>query len=475
MKAPLDKPTFGGGSATPDASTPADGGLPAHPVPSAPDGEDVRSSRTAQVGPLLTTTKSARARRVPGQQGSLRRLPTGHWQARLPARLGAASIGTYDSRPEATRRLARAIVEVEDGIRGRGSQGPRGAKTATVAEVVERYIDDSEQRLAHHTLRCYRSALAVRIAAQPIGSIRIDRLTTPAITAWRDELNAASHSTHGVRYAVALLSAAYGAAAGQMHLPVNPVLALPRQSRTKRSGAARAEAAARRAAVPSWADMSAILSAIPEREDRLMSLLLAWAGARFTEAASLNRVSGVHPDRPMIHIDRVIVRGRNTWVQESPKTGERRDVQIPQPLWKALRAHSAALSPAVGDRWDVSLPAHGRGSIYRGGPGIWTPSSWRRVVWNDATATAGVAGMPVKRLRAHAATVLCASGATVIDAQAHLGHASLSTTQAHYLVAVRAISEDRAIADLRATPSLTLQERLDTLWARFVEQHGDPL
>lgn len=63
----------------------------------------------------------------------------------------------------------------------------------------------------------------------------------------------------------------------------------------------------------------------------------------------------------------------------------------------------------------------------------------------------------------------------MIDAQAHLGHASLSTTQAHYLVAVRAISEDRAIADLRATPSLTLQERLDTLWARFVEQHGDPL
>jgi len=220
--------------------------------------------------------------------------------------------------------------------------------------------------------------------------------------------------------------------------------------------------------------MSAILSAIPHREDRLMTLLLAWAGARFTEAA-LNRVNGVHPNRPAVHIDRVIVRGRKTWVQESPKTGERRDVQIPQPLWEALRQHSVALPPAVGDRWDVALPAHGRGLIYRGGPGIWTPPSWRRVVWHDATSAAGVAGMPVKRLRAHAATVLCASGATVIDAQAHLGHASLSTTQAHYLVAVRAISEDRAIADLRAIPRLTLQERLDTLWARFVEQHGDPL
>ncbi len=345
---------------------------------------------------------------------------------------------------------------------------------ATVAEVVKRYIDDSDERLAHHTLRCYRSALAVRIAPQPFGAIRIDRLTTPAITAWRDDLITAGHSTHSVRYAVALLSAAYGAAAGHMHLPVNPVLALPRQSRTKRSGAARAEAAARRAAVPSWADMSAILSAIPHREDRLMTLLLAWAGARFTEAA-LNRVNGVHPNRPAVHIDRVIVRGRKTWVQESPKTGERRDVQIPQPLWEALRQHSVALPPAVGDRWDVALPAHGRGLIYRGGPGIWTPPSWRRVVWHDATSAAGVAGMPVKRLRAHAATVLCASGATVIDAQAHLGHASLSTTQAHYLVAVRAISEDRAIADLRAIPRLTLQERLDTLWARFVEQHGDPL
>jgi len=471
MKAHLDRPALAsGGSAVPRASTSPDGGLPAHPVRSVSDSQDYRSSST-----VPATTKSARARRVPGQQGSIRRLPTGQWQARLPARLGAASIGTYGSRPEATRRLARAIVEVEDGTRGRASQGPRGAKMATVAEVVKRYIDDSDERLAHHTLRCYRSALAVRIAPQPFGAIRIDRLTTPAITAWRDDLITAGHSTHSVRYAVALLSAAYGAAAGRVHLPANPVLALPRQSRTKRSGAARAEAAARRAAVPSWADMSAILSAIPHREDRLMTLLLAWAGARFTEAASLNRVNGVHPNRPAVHIDRVIVRGRKTWVQESPKTGERRDVQIPQPLWEALRQHSVALPPAVGDRWDVALPAHGRGLIYRGGPGIWTPPSWRRVVWHDATSAAGVAGMPVKRLRAHAATVLCASGATVIDAQAHLGHASLSTTQAHYLVAVRAISEDRAIADLRAIPRLTLQERLDTLWARFVEQHGDPL
>jgi integrase len=471
MKAHLDRPALAsGGSAVPRAITSPDGSLPAHPVRSVSESQDSRSSST-----VPATTKSARARRVPGQQGSIRRLPTGQWQARLPARLGAASIGTYGSRPEATRRLARAIVEVEDGTRGRASQGPRGAKMATVAEVVKRYIDDSDERLAHHTLRCYRSAMAVRIAPQPFGAIRIDRLTTPAITAWRDDLITAGHSTHSVRYAVALLSAAYGAAAGRVHLPANPVLALPRQSRTKRSGAARAEAAARRAAVPSWADMSAILSAIPHREDRLMTLLLAWAGARFTEAASLNRVNGVHPNRPAVHIDRVIVRGRKTWVQESPKTGERRDVQIPQPLWEALRQHSVALPPAVGDRWDVALPAHGRGLIYRGGPGIWTPPSWRRVVWHDATSAAGVAGMPVKRLRAHAATVLCASGATVIDAQAHLGHASLSTTQAHYLVAVRAISEDRAIADLRAIPRLTLQERLDTLWARFVEQHGDPL
>jgi len=83
--------------------------------------------------------------------------------------------------------------------------------------------------------------------------------------------------------------------------------------------------------------------------------------------------------------------------------------------------------------------------------------------------------MPVKRLRAHAATVLCASGASVLDAQAHLGHSSLGTTQAHYLVAARAISEDPAIADLRSTPFLTLQARLDLLWERYIAQHGDPL
>jgi integrase len=421
---------------------------------------------------------TTRRKRTAGQEGSLRVLPTGKWQARLPARLGGSAVGTASSRAEASRILTRAIVSAEDGM-GAGPRGPsRSTKAApSVADVVDAYISDSQERLAHHTVRCYRSCLATRIKPREltIGSIRIDRLTTPDVTSWRDGLLSSGHSHYSVRYAVALLSAAYGAAAGKMHLPMNPVRAVPRQSRTKQSGAVRAEAAARRADVPAWSTMSAILDAIPDPGDRLMVLLLAWGGTRFTEAASLERIGGVSKTSHSVRIDRVIVRGRGDWVVEAPKTGERREVQLPEPLWSALDAYAISLSPAKDGRWDVALPAHGRSERYRGGPGFWTPASWSRVVWQDAVCAAGYPNMPVKRLRAHAATVLCASGASVIDAQYHLGHASLSTTQAHYLVAARAISGDSAITDLRTTPAMTLQERLDLLWERFVKQHGDPI
>lgn len=419
-----------------------------------------------------------RKKRAAGQDGSLRLLPTGRWQARLPARLGGSAVGTASTRSEAGRLLARAIVRTEDGQVAGSRSSPRATKAApTLATVVDAYIRDSEGRLAHHTVRCYRSALATRI--QPpelkIGSIRVDRLTTPDVTSWRDGLLNAGHSTYSVRYAVALLSAAFGDAAGRAHLPMNPVRALPRQSRTKKSGAIRAEAAARRAEVPSWSTMASTLAAIPNMGDKLLVLLLAWGGTRFTEAASLRRIGGVSERSQSVRVDRVIVRGRESWVEEATKTGERREVRLPKPLWEALGSHGASLAPAHGERWDVLLPAHGRSERYRGGPGFWTPAAWSRVVWGDAVNAAGFPKMPVKRLRAHAATVLCASGASVIDAQAHLGHSSLSTTQAHYLVATRAISEDPAIADLRTTPSMTLQDRLDVLWERFVQDHGDPL
>lgn len=441
-----------------------------HPGPEAPSGD--------QRKPAQPRTVERRRKRVPGQEGSLRLLRTGKWQARLPARLGGSSVGTFSTRSEASRRLNRAIVQSEDRVTVGGRRSVRTSKAfPTTADMVSDYITASEERLAHHTVRCYRSALATRIRPPElkIGSIRIDCLTTPDVTTWRDELLASGHSSYGVRYAMALLSASFGAAAGKTHLPINPVRSVPRQSRTKRTGAVRAEAAARRADVPSWATMSAILNGVPDVGDRLMILLLAWGGTRFTEAASVPRVGGISESTQSLRVDRVIVRGRGLWVEEAPKTGERREVRLPKPLWSVLKSYAASLAPPRDERWDVALPAHGRSARYRGGPGFWTPAAWSRVVWDDALGAAGAPRMPIKRLRAHAATVLCASGASVIDAQAHLGHASLSTTQAHYLVAVRAISEDPAIADLRTTPPMTLQNRLDVLWERFVEQHGDPL
>lgn len=441
------------------------------------------NSRTASSGMATPTNESGpstrkRRQRVPGQQGSVRQLPTGRWQARLPSRLGGSSVGTFATRSEANRTLARSIVQSEEGLPylAPGSSRTHGTGP-TVAEVVRTYIEESEERLAHHTSRCYRSAYTTRIepSSLKIGLVHVNRLTTPDVATWRNDLLSAGHSHYSVRYAVALLSAAYGDAAGKFHLPINPVTALPRQSRTKRTGARRAEVAARRAAVPSWGAMASVLAAIPATSDRLMVLLLAWGGTRFTEAASLKRLGGVSATTSSVSIERVVVRGIGNWVEESPKTGERREVRLPVLLGDAIRAHVASLRPARGERWDVAFPAHGRSARYRGGPGLWTPTSWNRVVWQEALAAAGLQRMPVKRLRAHAATVLCASGASVLDAQAHLGHATLSTTQAHYLVAARAISEDPAIADLRSTPFLTLQARLDLLWDRYIAQHGDPL
>jgi site-specific recombinase XerC len=413
------------------------------------------------------TPRTRRPRRK-GVEGSLRRLESGRWQARLPVRLGGASLGTYKTDTEASRALRRATTRIEDGRQGRPTRGPR----RTVADVVAAYLDASVDRLAANTIIGYRGDLARRIRPYPLGQIAVTSLTTPDVARWRDALVADGFKTHTRRTAKALLQVAYAWEAERHHLPSNPVAALRRPVRTKRSTAEREGAASRRAQIPTWETLAAVLRAIPRREDRLV---LTWGGPRLAEAAALELDRSLHPTRPALLINRVIVRGLSGWEEEPPKTGRSREVPLPTPLWEALISHRRSIDGNGAGPWGCLFPARTRSGRTRGGPGIWTSRGWTDAAWSDAVSAAGAGGLIVKRLRAYAATILVASGATVTEAQTLLGHASLATTFSHYLVAEETISRDPDIAAIRAAGTLSREDRLNRLWSLWVERHGDPL
>ena len=58
--------------------------------------------------------------------------------------------------------------------------------------------------------------------------------------------------------------------------------------------------------LPSYQELARLASHPPRREDRLLILLIAWAGLRWSEAVGLS-VSDVWPERPKLSVRRIFV------------------------------------------------------------------------------------------------------------------------------------------------------------------------
>lgn len=433
----------------------------------------------------------------PKSREGLRQLKSGRWQARLPRTpIGGqgASIGTFATAREASHERALAIAQVAGAAGGWAAQAPGRRRGPTVTEACRTHIDAliTDGR-SHKTILGYEGALKIRIASMPLGQIRLAALTVVDVTTWRDARFKGSDTKPGdsvatVKYAVALLSGSYLLAAGRIHLPPNPYVGILVAPRTRAATAARQAATARRTQVPSWRVLADILHRIPAREDRIFVCLLAWGGLRFAEAASVPRVGGLAPGH-QVNVGFTISRGAADWEVWPPKTGLTRTTRVPGALWRAMRP-LASVSPfsapqpadlrRLDGSWDVMLRAHGSLARPRGGtpgPGLWTAAEWARVVWKPAMVASGHPQVMTRHLRAVAATMLVAGGATVLDVQAHLGHASPETTTKFYTVAQASVLSDKSIRKVKMTagPDLSLGVRIDRLWAGFVAAHGNPL
>jgi integrase len=231
----------------------------------------------------------------------------------------------------------------------------------------------------------------------------------------------------------------------------------------------------------------ALLAAHPERqEDRLLILLMAWAGLRWSEAVGLS-VSDVWPTRQRVSVRRVFTWSMNdgAWIVEEVKGGNADIVPLPTPLWSALI--DLAESRIVVDRLGGDLLftptrfGHGRKPTM-----TIDHTNWTQRVWRPARKAAGLNGDPnaptldprrrpikIKDLRAYAASVVVDSGGTPYEAAALLRHADVQTTNRYYARAQTEKSQDPARAALRVNHDLTLAERIDALWAAWSLAYPD--
>jgi integrase len=331
--------------------------------------------------------------------GSVRRLPSGRWQARYYDLQGRPHTGptTFATKGDANRYLATVEADL---TRGAWSN-PRLGRT-TFRGWAERWLQTTTN--LRPTTRNLYGYLLGRFLLPTFGELPLARIDVMAVRTWLAELHDADQvSATTIAKAYRLLGRILGAAVEAGYLPASPCVI---------KGAGVEHAPEMQAATPQ--QVRALADAVPARY-RAMILVAAYGGLRWGELVGL-RVRHVDLLHGTVRVAEQITEVNGAFVVGPPKSeAGTRTVTLPAVAVVALADHLDR-HPGAGTDGLVFPAADGDGYLRR--------SNFRRRVWLPATKAAGVPGLRFHDLRHTAATFAAATGATTRELMERIGHSS---------------------------------------------------
>lgn len=362
----------------------------------------------------MTQRHSSRKRR--DGSGALRQLPSGRWQARFRGPDGVMRPAgvTFDTKLDAGAWLA---AQAEDVDRGTWAASGESKRDQTLRDYAGRWL--ATRDLKPRTRSLYRDQLD-RLILPALGDVRLSRLTPTTVRTWHASLSASAPTQRA--HAYSLLRAIYSTAVADDLVEANPC-------RIRGAGQTRSHHEARPATLD---ELDTIVEAMPDRY-RAAVLLAAWCGLRFGELTELRR-GDVDVDRGTVAVRRGVVRVDGEVIVGDPKTSSsRRDVAVPPHVRPALAEH---LARHVGREPGALLFAARHG-------GHLAPSSLYRVFY-PARDKAGRPDLRWHDLRHTGATLAAATGASLAELQARLGHTTVAAAMRYQHAAQ---DRDQAIAE----------------------------
>lgn len=308
------------------------------------------------------------------------------------------------SRSFPTRREATAFDAARKSGRARGDWVDPGSRRVLLSDVWPRYLAAQTHlkprtRASYETL--WRSHLEPAFGGWPIQEI-----TYGVIAPWVGRL-AHDRSASTTRHAHRLLSLVLDHAMAERLIGRNEArgVKLPRLARSTGRGLTIGEVEGlARAAGDFGGDVIRTL---------------AYTGMRWGELAGL-QVGDVDLVRARLMVRRAVVELGGTQIETTPKTHRARLVPIVEPLAPMLAAR-------IGGR-RVSEPVFAT-SV---GTPIRNSNFRKQVRWSELTESVGLSGLRLHDLRHTAASLMIASGASVVEIAAVLGHSSSQTTLTIY-------------------------------------------
>jgi integrase len=338
--------------------------------------------------------------------GSVRALPSGRFQARYTgpdgvtytARTAAGGPLTFDSKQYADAYLSRVHGDIQAG-RWVSPDAPRAVAPVTLATYSAAWLAGRD--LSESTRLLYANVLRHILPA--LGDTPLPALTPAAVREWHAKLKDETGPTMRA-HAYSLLRTIMNTAVADEVIVANPC-------RVRGAGQAKRARTIRPA---SLAELETLVKALPERY-RLMALLAAWCALRFGELAELRR-SDIDVKAAVVHVRRGVIRGSDGEAVKGPKSeAGKRDVAIPPHLIPTVKAH---LRDHVAASKDALLfPAASGGHM--------APSALY-AVYHPAREAAGRPDLRFHDLRHTGAVLAAATGATLAELMARLGHSTVS-------------------------------------------------
>jgi integrase len=317
----------------------------------------------------------------------------------------------FPTKREAEAFHIRACSEVTAGTHTADSA------SITVVEAAALWLARcGRDRLEPTTIQNYRQHVDLHILSY-IGSVKLARLTVPAVNAFRDQLLEAGRSRDMTKRVLSSLAAIVGEAQSRGLVAVNNVRAIARIKRERR---------AERLEMPSQVELRAIIAAAPDRH-RPLILTAMLAGLRASELRGLVW-DDVDLQRGEINVRRRVDRFK-TFGPPKSEAGTRTIPMSPL-LLNTLR------------QWRLTCPKGDLGLVFPNGAGRVENHSnlLHRIFW-PIQITAGVTvlrdGEPDAKFSLHALRHACAAlwiaqGFGPKRIQAMMGHSSITQTFDRY-------------------------------------------
>lgn len=348
--------------------------------------------------------------------GQLRRLPSKRWQA-------------FYTGPDTALHYAATTFETKMDAEAWLVDERRNVSTGAWVPPMERHHQQittvdlrshatawlADRTLKPRTRQHYQSLLDHQILPQ-LGDKPLRAITPVTVRSWHAEMGTKTPTTRA--HAYGLLRTILASAVQDGLIPSNPC-------HIRGAGTSRRVHKIKPA---SLAELEVLVANMPERY-QTMTLLAAWCGLRFGELTELRR-SDLDMKNGRIKVRRAVVRFDGQTLVGTPKSDAGiRDVAIPPHLLPALKTHlaehvefgrDALLFPSVsGGHLTPS-------SLYGRAPGTKDKNGRKLPAWGFYAAREA-AGRPDLRwhdLRHTGAVLAAATGATLAELMARLGHST---------------------------------------------------